>query len=124
MTDTTTRPSGSDTDIKGPGYRVWFDATARTVHFEGVLRLSTSEYKPIEDLLDRVLLANPALALRMTELQFLNSSGINMLYKFAIAARKKGETEIKVHGSSTIPWQGKSLPNLKKFLPTIVIALD
>ena len=52
MTDTTTRPSGSDTDIKGPGYRVWFDAPARTVHFEGVLRLSTSEYKPIEDLLD------------------------------------------------------------------------
>ncbi len=47
-----------------------------------------------------------------------------MLYKFAIAARKKGETEIKVHGSSTIPWQGKSLPNLKKFPPTIVIALD
>ena len=109
MTDTTTRPSGSDTDIKGPGYRVWFDAPARTVHFEGVLRLSTSEYKPIEDLLDRVLLAHPSLGLRMTELQFLNSSGINMLYKFAIAARKKGETE-------TTPAQAGKSPEWEAFV--------
>lgn len=114
-----------DVDIKGPGYRVWFDPSSRTIHFEGVLRLSTSEYRPIEDLLERVLSsAQASLHLRMTELNFLNSSGINMLYKFAIAARKKGDIELGVHASSGIPWQGKSLPNLKKFLPSIVITLD
>lgn len=115
----------SETDIKGPGFRVWFDLPSRTIHFEGVLRLSTSEYRPIEDLLDRVLgSTQSAIHVRMTELNFLNSSGINMLYKFAIAARKKGDTSINVHASSSIPWQGKSLPNLKKFLPTIAITLD
>lgn len=115
----------TEDDIKGPGYRVWFDPSSRTIHFEGVLRLSTSEYRPIEELLDRVLgAARSSLHLRMTELNFLNSSGINVLYKFAIAARKKGDIELGVHASSGIPWQGKSLPNLKKFLPSIVITLD
>jgi hypothetical protein len=46
------------------------------------------------------------------------------LYKFAIAVRKKANIELHVHATTTIPWQGKSLPNLKKFLPTIVITLD
>lgn len=125
MTDPITRLSAPETDIKGPGYRVWFDAPSHTLHFEGVLRLSTSEYKPIEDLLQQVLASSrAALRLRMTELNFLNSSGINVLYKFAIAARKKGDTELHVHAASSIPWQGKSLPNLKKFLPAIVITLD
>jgi hypothetical protein len=114
-----------DTEIKGQGYRVWYDPSSKTVHFEGVLRLSTSEYKPIDELLEHVLASDPPmLRLRMTELQFLNSSGINLLYKFAIAVRKKATTELHVHASSAIPWQGKSLPNLKKFLPTIVITLD
>lgn len=114
-----------DTEIKGQGYRVWYDRSSRTVHFEGVLRLSTSEYKPIDDLLEAVLASNPpSVRLRMTDLQFLNSSGINMLYKFAIAVRKKQTTELHVNASSTIPWQGKSLPNLKKFLPSIVITID
>jgi hypothetical protein len=76
-------------------------------------------------MLERVLASGkPQLRLRMTELGFLNSSGINMLYKYAIAVRKRGDLELVVNASSSIPWQGKSLPNLKKFLPTIVITLD
>lgn len=112
----------SEAEIKGPGYRVWYEDAARTVHFEGSLRLGTSEYEPIYNLLAGVLAADPpALHLRMTELTFLNSSGINTLYKFAIAARKQGKTELHVHASSAVPWQSKSLPNLSKFLPSIVI---
>lgn len=115
----------TDTEIKGPGYRIWLDGASRTVHFEGTLRLSTGEYRPIEELLDSVLAGDStALRLRMTELIFCNSSGINMLYKFAIAARKKGNAQVFVDASSAVPWQTKSLPNLKKFLPTITITLD
>ena len=51
-----------DTEIKGQGYRVWYDPSSRTVHFEGVLRLSTSEYKPIEELLEKVRAADAAAA--------------------------------------------------------------
>lgn len=112
----------SATEIKGPGYRVWFDAASTTVHFEGSLRLGTAEYEPIADLLNAVAEARPpAIVLRMTDLVFLNSSGINTLYKFAISLRKLGNIAVTVHASSTIAWQSKSLPNLRKFMPTIAI---
>ena len=115
----------SESDIKGPGYRVWFDAGAATVHFEGSLRLGTTEYEPIAALLNAVLEQRPrAITLRMTDLVFLNSSGINTLYKFAIAIRKLGDLAVHVQASSTIPWQSKSLPNLRKFLPTITLTMD
>lgn len=115
----------TDQDIKGPGYRVWYDAAARTLHFEGLLRLATSEYRPIDELLEAVLKTNPAaLHLRLTQLEFLNSSGINMLYKFAIAVRKRPEVKIRVNGSSAIAWQNKSLPNLKKFHPNLELVID
>ncbi|EYF01547.1 slr1658 superfamily regulator [Chondromyces apiculatus] len=104
-------------EIKGGNYRVWYDANEVTVYFEGILRLGgPQEYAPIETLLDKVLESNPSkITLDLRALNFLNSSGINVLYKFAIATRKKGELQLLVRGSKNVPWQGKSLPNLKKF---------
>ncbi len=104
-------------EIKGGNYRVWYDADSVTVYFEGILRLGgVEEYQPIEDLLDKVLASEPKkVTLDVRALSFLNSSGINVLYKFAIATRKKGDLYLVVHGSRGVPWQGKSLPNLKKF---------
>ena len=115
----------SESEIKGPGYRVWFDAQAATVHLEGSLRLGTNEYEPIAALLNAVIERHPpAITLRMTDLVFLNSSGINTLYKFAIAIRKLGDIAVHVHASSTISWQSKSLPNLRKFLPGITLTMN
>jgi hypothetical protein len=112
----------SELDIKGPGYRLRYDAAASTVHFEGSLRLGTAEYEPLANLLNAVVERKPStIHLRMTDLVFLNSSGINMLYKFAIALRKLGNIDVHVYSSSSVAWQSKSLPNLRKFLPTIQI---
>jgi hypothetical protein len=104
-------------EIKGGNYRVWYDPAEISVYFEGILRLGgPQEYQPIEELLDKVLLTNPkSITMDLRQLNFLNSSGINVLYKFAIAMRKKGDVQLVVRGSKNIPWQGKSLPNLKKF---------
>ena len=104
-------------EIKGVNYRVWYDPANVVVSFEGILRLGgPQEYQPIEELLEKVLLTEPkSITLDLRALSFLNSSGINVLYKFAIAMRKKGELQLVVRGSKNVPWQGKSLPNLKKF---------
>ena len=115
----------SESEIKGPGYRVWFDAEATTVHLEGSLRLGTNEYEPIAAMLNSLIERHPpTITLRMTDLVFLNSSGINTLYKFAIAIRKLGDIAVHVHASSTISWQSKSLPNLRKFLPGITLTMN
>lgn len=87
------------------------------MYFEGILRLGSSqEYLPVEELLEKVLLTDPKqITLDVRTLNFLNSSGLNVLYKFAISMRKKGDVRLVVRGSKSIPWHGRSLVNLKKF---------
>src|SRR4051812_2166049 len=111
-------------EIKTPEYSVWTED--ETVYFEGTMRLSGTEgYAPINDLLNATLAANPRqLVLDLTNLEFLNSSGINLLAKFTIAVRKLTGVALAVHGSSRIPWQGKSLPNLKKLYPELQLVID
>jgi hypothetical protein len=103
---------------------VWCDQT--TISFEGTIRLSGTEgYTDIQSAMDKVLESGPPqLTLDLTQLEFLNSSGINLLAKFTIGVRKRPETKLAVHGSLRIPWQGKSLPNLKKLHPTVDLVID
>lgn len=111
-------------EIKSNDYRVWIQDT--TIYFEGTMRLSGADaYAPIHRLLDEVLASKPPeIVLDLTNLEFLNSSGINVLAKFTIAVRKEPGVKITVLGSQRIPWQGKSLPNLKKLHPALELAID
>ncbi|MBT4837981.1 MAG: hypothetical protein HON94_11610 [Methylococcales bacterium] len=102
-------------------YKVWDDEN-QTVHIEGSLRLGSSkEYAFITNLLHDVLKEsdNKKIDIDLSQLIFLNSSGINILSKFAIYVRKQGAITFSVKGSKSIPWQGKSLPNLKKLYPAL-----
>ncbi len=101
-------------ELKTADYNVWTEGAV--IHYEGTLRLSgTDAYQPILDLMQSVLAAKPqTLVMDLTQLEFLNSSGINLLAKFTIELRKQPEIGMKVLGSTRIPWQSKSLPNLQK----------
>jgi hypothetical protein len=101
-------------EIKTAEYNIW--AEGAIIHYEGTLRLSgTDAYQDILTMMQAVLAGNPPMiTMDLTRLEFLNSSGINLLAKFTIELRKHPDVAVKVLGSTRIPWQSKSLPNLQK----------
>ncbi|MFM7603220.1 MAG: hypothetical protein ACKO7R_18795, partial [Pseudanabaena sp.] len=71
-------------EVKGDDYRVWYEQSDVVIYCQGSLRLAgTDEYAPIVRILEDVIAQNPKqLTLNLCELEFLNSSGINVLSKF------------------------------------------
>ena len=49
----------------------------------------------------------------------MNSSGIAMLSKFVIEARGRADGGLVIRASRSVPWQGKSLNNLKRLMPAL-----
>ncbi|EDZ94935.1 MAG: hypothetical protein ABWU14_02690 [Limnospira maxima] len=76
-------------------------------------------------LLNDVLDIEPSpITLNLRELQFLNSSGINMLSKFVIKVRQKKNMNLVLLASSKIPWLGTSLKNLQRLMPSLEWEID
>lgn len=112
--------------IKGDDYSVNYDPNTRIIHFSGDLSLEgAQEYQSIAALLESATHHQSSnLTLDLKELTFLNSSGISMLSKFVLSLRPQKEIKLTILGSPEIPWQGKSLKNLQKFLPTLQLEVD
>jgi hypothetical protein len=110
-------------EIKTDDYYIGYDRETATVSCQGSLRLpGMDEYKPIVDFLEEVAdMDSPKITLNLQELEFLNSSGISMLSKFVINVRHRKNVELVVQGSNQIPWQGKSLKNLQRLMPALVL---
>lgn len=108
-------------EVIGDDYRVWYEASDTSIYCQGSLRLAgTEEYAPIVSFLENIIAENPEkICLNLCELEFLNSSGINVLSKFVIKVRQKESISITVQGSESIPWQGKSLKNLQRLMPAL-----
>lgn len=108
-------------EIRATDYSVWIEGSV--IHYEGTLRLSgTDAYQPIYEMMQSFLSTNPSsIVLDLTQLEFLNSSGINLLAKFTIELRKAANVGLTVLGSNRIPWQSKSLPNLQKLHKGVVL---
>ncbi len=112
--------------IEDENYEVTYDQETMTIVFHGTLRLrGVAEYEPITHLLDDVIAQTPEkVTLDLRDLHFLNSSGINILFRFVINMREKATTVVVVRGASEIPWQTKSLKNLQRLMPALQLEFD
>jgi hypothetical protein len=115
--------------VEGEGYSVEYNKGTQRVVFAGSIRLqTTAEYEPVKSLLteayDTAAAAGSPLTLDFRQLQFLNSSGINTVSRFVIAARKQDKTTLIVLGSADIYWQKKSLTNLQKLWSKVQIQIQ
>jgi hypothetical protein len=113
-------------EIKTRDYSIRYDPDTKTVDYQGSLRLSgMEEYAPIVQLLNELADSEPPkITLDLRKLEFLNSSGINVLSKFVIKVRQKGTIQMVVQGSKNIPWQGKSLKNLQRLMPSLQLEFE
>ena len=111
--------------VKGENYNVWYDKSNGAVNFDGALRLTgMQDYAPILQLLNEIASTEPlSMVINLQCLEFLNSSGISMLSKFVIGMRKKS-IQMKIIGSTNVPWQGKSLKNLQRLMPGLTLDLQ
>ncbi len=112
-------------EIKTEQYGICYDQETTTVSFSGSLRLSgPEEYQPITKLLGDIVDGDAGkITLNLQQLEFLNSSGISMLSKFIIEVRKKAEVKMIVQGSKSVAWQAKSLKNLQRLMPALILEL-
>jgi len=115
------------TELREDDYCIHYDSLLTTVFFEGKLSLrDPAEYSPISDFLENVVHSQSGdLTLDFQKLEFLNSSGIRVLSKFVANLRKsKIEIQLTVLGSKQMTWQTKSLRNLQKFMPSLVLNIQ
>ena len=110
-------------EVIGDEYRVWYEPSSSVICCQGSLRLAgMEEYAPIVAVLEYVIEQQPQqIILNLCELEFLNSSGINVLSKFVIKIRQKESIKIIVRGSEEIPWQRKSLKNLQRLMSSLTL---
>ena len=107
-------------EMKGEEYCMNYDSETMTVTCQGSFRLRRAEYAPIRTLLNEIAAATPPLiTLNLRALEYLNSSGINMLSKFVIKVRKLKRSQVVLLGSHEIAWHDKSFRNLKRFMPDL-----
>lgn len=113
-------------NVQTEDYQVCYNRETHTIQLSGSLRLSgLEETNPVIKLLNDVLNEEPNhLIFDLRDLEFLNSSGINMLSKFVIKVRQKQNISLKFLASSEIPWQGKSLKNLQRLLPSLQLEIE
>ena len=108
-------------EIIGDEYQLIYDQATTTITIQGTLRLrGITEYNHISQLLNDIAVQKPdTITLDLRELRFINSSGINILFKFVVRIRDLKSSNLVVRGSTRVPWQQKSLNNLPRLMADV-----
>jgi len=113
-------------EIKAEEYVIQYSTETGEIACKGSLLLSgTEEYAPILNLMLQAAEEQAeCLALNVTELEFLNSSGINTMTKFVINVRNRKHLQLTVTGLKGVPWQVRLLKNLQRLMPSLELNMQ
>ena len=90
----------------------------------GVLRLDSPEaYARAFGPIAASLAKSPNVSIDLSQVVFLNSSGIRALADLLLLAREK-RCQVKLFGSAAVPWQKKLAISLTGLFPEIVMRMD
>ncbi len=113
------------TTINHEQFQLRADEQQGVVTISGILRLNgLNEYAEIAGIMDKMLDSRDDVTLDLSELEFLNSSGIAMFSKFIINARKQKCKKLTIKGSTAQRWQTRSLQNLKRLMPALELVME
>ncbi|BAY83665.1 hypothetical protein NIES267_31560 [Calothrix parasitica NIES-267] len=120
-TENKTNTNVEPIEVKGENFTIIYNNSSKAVNFTGRVRLrGLQEYTVVFELFDKVLETNKnSITIDLQNLELLNSSGIDMLSKFIITARKKKTVDIKIIGSSSKTWQARLLKNMQRLMPKL-----
>lgn len=95
-----------------------------TWFLRGVMRLDSPEaytraFEPIVASLSKV----PVVSIDLSQVVFLNSSGIRALADVLLAAREK-RCHVRLFGSAAVPWQKKLATSITGIFPEIEMRID
>lgn len=113
-------------ELTGENYSISFEPESATLTCRGQLRLYGEEgYADISRLLDEIVVRKPeAITLDLRQLRFLNSSGINVFFRFVINVRNAKASRLRVQGTQAFPWHQKTLKNLKRLMPELSLEIE
>ena len=111
-------------EIKGEDYSVTYDSAAATVVLRGKLRLyDYVAWQPIERLLLEVTATqSSAITLDIRDLEFINSSGIDMLFRFAYKVSNQAHSWLTVRLlDKAAIWQQRLLSTIEMMVPSLQV---
>lgn len=108
-------------EVKSEKYRIAYDEETATISLEGTLRLRNIQGDTsITDIFDAVIEQSPpCITLNLSNLKFINSSGLGMLFGFVVKIRDRTTSQVVGVGSKLVSWQSKTLKNLQQLMPEL-----
>lgn len=110
-------------EIKQDKYHVNYDNSYATVTLTGDFLLNgTLAYEPILRILQNAARdqAGRELTLDISDLKFLNSSGLTMVTQFILyVSEKQLNLELRLQGQKKIIWQERLILNLQRLMPEL-----
>lgn len=113
-------------EIRDEKFSVTYDPATATVAFRGILRVQGYvSYQPIERLLNEVIAQNlPTITLDIHRLAFINSSGIDVIYRFAYKAHGQAHSRLIVRRLARgAPWQERLERTIEMMSPGLQVEL-